>query len=719
MSARTGSSTPSSRATPSGERAGAESDPAFGRDGDARFWMLLTALSGVQDENECARLVASALPAAVSCELGGLALRDDDGEWRIELHHESGTVGSTPSGLGADRLERLLEAPSGRSGSELEATAGLPVERLRAYPLRTLRGRYGLLLAGGPGEADFGERQQYRLERVAEQLALVVENLRLTSSLRSRSRELEDLVQRRTGELRRSRSRLRTLLRINNALVTHRDRADLFRSLAAHLRSELGLDRASIALHDPDRDTATVWALEAAKDSDTGGVLTTGKTFPVEDSGMEELLWEGEADRARDLRAEDGLGETRRELREAGIRSYVSVPLRSRGEVLGSLHVGSREPDQYDADDAEFLRNVADQVALAVENVLAFERMEDTSERLRQENRYLRKEALEQPASEEMVGESPELEAVRRKVQQVSGTGATVLVTGESGTGKELVAHRIHRLSDRSDRPLVKVNCASIPRDLYESEFFGHAEGAFTGAVQEREGRFAAADGGTLFLDEIAEIPLDLQAKLLRVLQEEEYERVGEERTRTVDVRIVAATNRDLRDAVREGRFRKDLFFRLNVFPIEVPPLRERKEDIAPLARHFLRQVADELGRPVPTLRDRELEELRAYDWPGNVRELRNVIERAVITASPDAPLEITLADGDGEDRASDAAPPLPGGDEVLTEAEMERLRRRNTKAALERADGQIYGEDGAAELLGIPPTTLASRMKKMGLRET
>ncbi len=692
---------------------------ASGDAGGARFWMLLTALSGVQQEEECARLVASALPAAVSCELGGLALRDDDGEWRLEVHHDSEPVGSLDPALAENRLERFLEAPSGRSGSELPTTAGLPVERLRAYPLRTLRDRYGLLLAGGPAGAEFGDRQQYRLERIAEQLALVIENLRLTSSLRSYSEELEGLVERRTGELRRSRSRLRTLLRINNALVTHRDRADLFRSLAAHLRGELGLDRASIALHDPDRDTAMVWALEAAEESGTGGVLTTGKTFPIEDSGMEDLLREGEADHARDLRAEKELGETRRELREAGIRSYVSVPLRSRGEILGSLHVGSREPDHYDADDAEFLSHVADQVALAVENVLAFERMEDTSERLRQENRYLRKEALEQPASEEMVGESPELEAVRRKVRQVSATGATVLVTGESGTGKELVAHRIHQLSDRSDRPLVTVNCASIPRDLYESEFFGHAEGAFTGAVQEREGRFAAADGGTLFLDEIAEIPRDLQAKLLRVLQEEEYERVGEERTRTADVRIIAATNRDLRAAVREGSFRKDLFFRLNVFPIEVPPLRQRKEDIGPLARHFLRQVADELGRPAPPLPDRELEKLRAYEWPGNVRELRNVIERAVITASPDAPLEIALADDHREGGTDEGAGAgVPGEGEVLTEAEMERLRKRNTKAALERAGGQIYGEDGAAELLGIPPTTLASRVKKMGLRE-
>jgi transcriptional regulator with GAF, ATPase, and Fis domain len=282
-----------------------------------------------------------------------------------------------------------------------------------------------------------------------------------------------------------------------------------------------------------------------------------------------------------------------------------------------------------------------------------------------------------------------------------------------------LVAHEIHSRSRRKDKPLVRVNCASIPKELYESEFFGHARGAFTGALKDRAGRFETAEGGTLFLDEIGEVPLDLQGKLLRALQEKRYERVGEDRTRVADVRIIAATNRDLKKEVAEGRFREDLYYRLNVFPIQVMPLRERREDVPLLAQHFIKLSARDLGCPKPRLTRAGTIQLVTYDWPGNIRELRNVIERAVILARGGA-LEFDLPAGPGAGvRALTALPEEKesAGREFLTEAELQQRERENILAVLKKSDWKIKGADGAAELLGVKPTTLLSRMKKMGLK--
>jgi len=290
------------------------------------------------------------------------------------------------------------------------------------------------------------------------------------------------------------------------------------------------------------------------------------------------------------------------------------------------------------------------------------------------------------------------------------------MILGESGTGKELVARELHRRSGRSARPLIKVNCAAVPRELYESEFFGHARGAFTGALRDRAGRFELADGGTLFLDEVGEIPPELQAKLLRVLQEGEVERVGEERTRKVDVRLIAATNRDLRAEAEAGRFRQDLYFRLSVFPIELPPLRRRAEDIPPLAEHFLALAARKLGRPKPRLTLADAQRLQRYGWPGNVRELQHVIERAVII-SDGARLAIELpADPAAASPQARPSPLRDHGDRLLTDAEVRRLEADNVRAALRRTAGKVSGPGGAAEFLGIKPTTLASRIKALGL---
>src|SRR6201998_3081162 len=316
----------------------------------------------------------------------------------------------------------------------------------------------------------------------------------------------------------------------------------------------------------------------------------------------------------------------------------------------------------------------------------------------------------------DIIGQGKAWRWIIGQVEIVAATDATVLVLGETGTGKELIAQEIHQRSRRREKPLVRVNCTSIPKELFESEFFGHAKGAFTGAIKDRAGRFEVAEGGTLFLDEVGEIPVALQSKLLRVLQEKCYERVGEEKTRHVDVRIVAATNRDLAKEVAAGRFRGDLYYRLNVFPLKIAPLRERKADIPLLAAFFVNLAAKEFGCPKPRLTQAGIEALRNYDWPGNIRELRNVIERAVISARGGA-LEFDLL-GNGPDptlcKRADFNQAEP---EYLTEQEIRRRERANVFAVLEKTSWRIKGPNGAAELLGVNPSTLISRIEKMGLK--
>ncbi len=316
-----------------------------------------------------------------------------------------------------------------------------------------------------------------------------------------------------------------------------------------------------------------------------------------------------------------------------------------------------------------------------------------------------------------MIGESPGLRKVLQQVQLVAPTDASVLITGESGVGKELIARAIHESSPRSEGPMIKVNCASIPRELFESEFFGHVRGSFTGAVRDRMGRFELADGGSLFLDEIGEIPLEMQSKLLRVLQEGTYERIGEEQTQRADVRIIAATNRDLETEVAAHRFRQDLYYRLSVFPIEVIPLRQRKEDIPLLASNFLETHSRKLGMPLPKLKRKHLQELASYDWPGNVRELQNVIERAIIRART-GPLRFDLPNSLTPHESASVITDSPSSErELLTDEQLKQLERENLLAVLQETGGKIYGAGGAAEFLGVHPATLTSRMKAMNVQ--
>jgi len=398
-------------------------------------------------------------------------------------------------------------------------------------------------------------------------------------------------------------------------------------------------------------------------------------------------------------------------VRSERIHGFIGQPLLHQNKLLGVLAVFTRQSPTDD--DLAWLRAFADHAAAAVANNRAMAEIQELRGQLEFENEYLRSEVKASQSNGEIIGVSPAVQNLLDRIKLAAPTDATVLVQGESGTGKELVARAIHEQSRRAQQPMITVNCAAIPRELFESEFFGHVKGSFSGATHNRVGRFQLADRGTLLLDEVGEIPLAMQGKLLRVLEQGTFERVGDERTQRVDVRVVAATNRELATEVSSGRFRKDLFYRLSVFPIEVAPLRERPEDVSVLAKHFLGVYSRKYRVKEPRLAREQVERLQSYRWPGNVRELRNVIERAVITlASPDGLDFSYLADAGTslppERRRPQSAPKL------LTEKDLRLLERDNLIAVLKHTKWKVAGSGGAAEFLGINPGTLASRMRAL-----
>jgi formate hydrogenlyase transcriptional activator len=397
---------------------------------------------------------------------------------------------------------------------------------------------------------------------------------------------------------------------------------------------------------------------------------------------------------------------TRLPVEAEGIESLCHIALISRSRTLGLLSLARLAPVPFSPRDLEFLSLVANQVAIAVENALAYREIAELKDRLAREKVYLEDEIRSELSFEEIVGRSPALRSVLQEIETVAPTDSTVLIYGETGTGKELIARAIHNLSLRSKSNFVKLNCAAIPTGLLESEMFGHERGAFTGAVAQRIGRFELAHHGTVFLDEIGEIPLELQPKLLRVLQEREFERLGSSRTLRTDARLIAATNRDLAEMVEDQTFRADLFYRLNVFPVHVPPLRERQEDIPLLVRHFVQQFARRMGRAVDTIPTEAMNVLVHYHWPGNIRELQNLVERAVILSAGPV-LKVPLHDLQAQPAAAAARKT-----ETLEESE-----RRHILDALDAADWLISGPRGAATALGLKRSTLQARMEKLGIR--
>jgi len=407
-------------------------------------------------------------------------------------------------------------------------------------------------------------------------------------------------------------------------------------------------------------------------------------------------------------------------LKRENVESLAATPIIFKEEVLGVLAAYMRH--EMIEESNPYGQIFGNYIGAAIANARAFEEIQRLKTQLEQQNAYLQEEVVEARAFGDLIGQSAALSQIVSQIDLVAPTDASVLILGETGTGKELVAHEIHRRSQRKNKPMVRVNCASVPKDLFESEFFGHVRGSFTGAIKDRAGRFETAHGGTIFLDEVGEIPPEMQSKLLRVLQEKRYERVGDDRTRHADVRIIAATNRDLKQAVVSGRFREDLYYRLHVFPVQVMPLRERMDDIPLLARHFVELSVRDLKCAKPRLTKAGVAKLQNYDWPGNVRELRNVIERAVILARGGTlDFDLPIATFAAPAPLPDSGVEIQGGGATdsgfLTEAELQRRERDNLLAVLAKADWKIKGPEGAAELLGVKPSTLLARMKKWGCK--
>jgi formate hydrogenlyase transcriptional activator len=531
-------------------------------------------------------------------------------------------------------------------------------------------------------------------------------------------------------ELGRLRDEQAALLEVNRAVARHLRRDELFATLAQCLRDLLPSDRFGIELPvDGNKLRAHVFA---------------PRTATAAPAQVEELPAAGTACRWTEETRQWLVASSRDELRERfpvtfdvmkreGMQSLCAMPLVSDRGCLGVLFFMAAREAAYRDLRRDLLDQVAGAVAVALDHCLAYEEVQSLRDRLARENVYLQEEIRREHPFEELVGSSPTLLAALRQVEQVAPTDTTVLILGETGTGKELIARAIHNGSARRDRPLVKVNCSAISAGLVESELFGHVKGAFTGALERRVGRFELADGGTIFLDEIGELPLETQVKLLRVLQEQEFEPVGSSRTVRVDVRVIAATNRDLQEALRAGRFRTDLFYRLNVFPIEVPPLRNRRSDIPQLVTFFLARFAKKFGKRVGSVSPETMERLACYAWPGNIRELQNIIERAVVLCEgPILELDRDLAPVTGaaghahkpETPPESAGPVVRGGraGQAASNAEpsdlvtLEEAERRHILAALERTGGVIHGPRGAARILDLHPNTLRSRIEKLGI---
>jgi len=524
---------------------------------------------------------------------------------------------------------------------------------------------------------------------------------RAQAALQQYSENLEKVVEERTTELRRSEERQRALLEINNAIIANLNRESLFTAVTQALGKILTFDVAAICLLDREKGVFRLFALEMP--SLVKHPFDVGTELELKGSHVGWVLEHRKPLLRCDLEIERQFP-VEKDLLAAGIRSYLAVPLVARGAGFGTLNIGRQTPNCFSDEDGVVLEEVGKQVALAIANMVAYEEIAQLKSQLEQEKLYLQEEIKTEHNFEEFIGQGQNIKKVLRSIETVAPTDASVLVLGETGTGKELVVRAIHNLSPRKDKALVKVNCAALPSGLIESELFGHEKGAFTGALSRRIGRFELAHRGTIFLDEIGDLPLELQAKLLRVLQDGEFERVGGTGSIKVNVRVIAATNRDLERSVQENRFRQDLFYRLNVFPIRIPALRERKEDIPLLVKYFAVKYGKKMGRNIDTVPKKVLDSLTTYTWPGNVRELENVIERSVILSTGS---QLELADWLPKQGISSQ------GNKVPT---LEELERQHIIEVLEMTGWRVSGERGAATVLDVKSTTLESRMKKLGI---
>jgi formate hydrogenlyase transcriptional activator len=565
-----------------------------------------------------------------------------------------------------------------------------------AVPLTTAHRRLGSLVIASEAPNTYSDEDVLFFSLVADQIALATDDA------------LNFEASQRAGE------RLQLLLNLSNRVMANLELPELLKEISASIRHVMQCDGVGVILPGTDNDYR-LYALDFPRSK---GMLADKLSMPVEEK----------ASLTRVFRSREPVVMNKRELVddkegsslaiEEGIQAVCHLPLIGKNRMLGALSLGRLEDVPFTTDDVEFLTQVANQVAIAVENALAYTQIAELKDRLAQEKVYLENEIRSELKFEEIIGQSASLRSVLSQIETVAPTDSTVLIYGDTGTGKELVARALHNLSSRAGNAFVKLNCAAIPTGLLESELFGHERGAFTGAISQRVGRFELAHNGTVFLDEIGEIPLELQPKLLRVLQEREFERLGGTRTIRSDARLIAATNRDLSAMVDEQKFRQDLFYRLNVFPIRVPPLRERTEDIPLLVRHFVQQLSRRMNKHIDSIPSDTMRALVRYEWPGNIRELQNVIERAVIL-SPGPALRVSLADL--QSRVEPAAVKrlkapveVEGANmrSVLDETERVQILR-----ALEQSKGIVSGPEGAAALLGMKRSTLQFRMQKLGVR--
>ena len=585
------------------------------------------------------------------------------------------------------------------------------VRSLAIFPLTTAQRRLGSMGFGRMVPHRVADTERQFMQRVASQVAVAVDNaLNFENS------------QAYQAQLARERDRLQVLLDVNNVLVTSREVGELFRGIVASLERVIHHDFTSLALLDPATGLLKIHALDFPGRQE---LLKQEITVPRDSSPSGRAISTGLPLLVRGAELERYPSEALRFLRSEGIETLCCVPLTTHGRTFGSLNLASRRGEAFTAEDVELLRQVSTQIAIAVENALAFKEIEALKNKLAEEKLYLEEEIRSEFNFEEIIGESPALKRALAQVELAAPAGTTVLLLGETGTGKELFARAIHNLSPRRDRTFVKINCAAIPSGLLESELFGHERGAFTGAINQKIGRFEFADRGTLFLDEVGDIPLELQPKLLRVLQEQEFERLGGNRTQRVDVRVVAATNVDLSKLVSERAFRSDLYYRLNVFPIQIPALRERHEDIPLLVQYFVQRFSRSLNKQVEYIPAEAMDVLASYSWPGNVRELENLIERAVLLSPgkelriPTSELKSTaLATAAGADSSSFSSASFPSSSSLNSSiSTLEEAERQHILRALKQTQWRIAGTKGAATLLAMKRTTLQARMRKLGIR--
>jgi formate hydrogenlyase transcriptional activator len=568
-----------------------------------------------------------------------------------------------------------------------EASFPLVVERLSrlglrsicALPLSTVHRKLGSLVFASHLDDAYSHEDQQFLSVVANQIAVAMDDAR-------------------------AQARLRLLLDITNRIVTKLELRDLLREIVTGIRQFMQCDSVGVALPDPEDGELRRYAVDHAGHEEMSVGPASERTKMVFRTGKP-LIATGEEVAADPQGAIPNM-------------SLCLYPLTIRERVLGVFGFSSSRENAFTGDDLTFLGQVANQIAIAVENALAYGQVSELKDKLAQENVYLESEIRSELHFEDIVGNSEQLRRVLKEIETVAPADSTVLIYGETGTGKELIARALHNLSSRKSNAFVKLNCAAIPTGLLESELFGHERGAFTGAIMQRVGRFELANRGTIFLDEVGEIPLELQPKLLRVLQEREFERLGSTRTIRTDARLIAATNRDLKTMVEEQRFRSDLYYRLNVFPIRVPSLRERKEDIPLLVRHFVKEFSRRNHRVIDTIPSETMHALIRYHWPGNIRELQNVIERAVIISRGPV-LSVAVAELTPE-VTSPSVPVITRAKSASHESLQEMLEeteRNQILRALEDANGVVAGPNGAAARLGVKRSTLQVRMQRLGIR--